>query len=81
VSSIDFISRAWSTPLDPRIPPEQKAAKDFTNSRALIDATRPWEWKDQYPMVNVPSPADREAARRRWHHLLEEDDSSKTPTQ
>jgi 4-hydroxy-3-polyprenylbenzoate decarboxylase len=71
VSSIDFISRAWSTPLDPRIPPEQKAAKDFTNSRALIDATRPWEWKDQYPMVNVPPPADREAAKRRWHHLLD----------
>ena len=31
-TSIDFITNAWSTPLDPRIPPEQKARGDFTNS-------------------------------------------------
>jgi hypothetical protein len=23
--------------------------------RAIIDATRPWEWKDAFPKVNVPS--------------------------
>jgi 4-hydroxy-3-polyprenylbenzoate decarboxylase len=70
-TSIDFIHRAWSTPLDPRIPPERKAVKDFTNSRALIDATRPWEWKDQFAQVNVPSREVREAALKRWSHLLQ----------
>jgi 4-hydroxy-3-polyprenylbenzoate decarboxylase len=70
-TSIDIIHRAWSTPLDPRIPPDRKAAKDFTNSRALIDATRPWEWKDRYAPINVPPRAEREAARRQWGHLLE----------
>jgi 4-hydroxy-3-polyprenylbenzoate decarboxylase len=70
-TSIDFIHRAWSTPLDPRIPPARKAAKDFTNSRALIDATRPWEWKDQYAQVNVPPREAREAAQKRWSHLLQ----------
>jgi UbiD family decarboxylase len=71
VTSIDFIHRSWSTPLDPRIPPERKAAKDFTNSRALIDATRPWEWRDQYPALNVPPHEERQAALRRWGYLLE----------
>jgi 4-hydroxy-3-polyprenylbenzoate decarboxylase len=69
-TSIDLIQRAWSTPLDPRIPPDRKAARDFTNSRALIDATRPWEWRDQFPMINVPREV-REAASQRWGYLLE----------
>src|SRR5450756_573385 len=49
-TSIDFIRNAWSTPLDPSIPPERKAKGDFTNSRAIIDACRPFHWKDQYPI-------------------------------
>ena len=60
-TSIDFIRGAWSTPLDPSIPPERKAQGDFTNSRAIIDACRPFHWKDQYPIVNMPLP---ETARR-----------------
>jgi UbiD family decarboxylase len=70
-TSIDIIHRAWSTPLDPRIPPEKRAVKDFTNSRGLIDATRPWEWRDEFAPVNVPPREVREAARRRWGYLLE----------
>lgn len=70
-SSIDIIPRAWSTPLDPRIPPAQKKAGDTTNSRALIDACRPFEWRNEYPAVNVPPRAEREAARQRWGHLLQ----------
>ncbi len=69
-TSIDIVQRAWSTPLDPRIPPEKRAAKDFTNSRGLIDATRPWEWREQFAPVNVPPREVREAAKQRWAHLL-----------
>jgi len=47
VEDIDFIRRAWSGPLDPRIPPGQKGH----NSRAVIDATRPYEWRDRFPPV------------------------------
>ena len=60
-TSIDFIRNDWSTPLDPSIPPERKARGDFTNSRAIIDACKPFHWKDQYPIVNMPLP---ETARR-----------------
>jgi UbiD family decarboxylase len=69
-TSIDIIHRSWSTPLDPRIPPDRKAARDFTNSRALIDATRPWEWREQFPVVNVPPHELRQAAMERWGYLL-----------
>jgi 4-hydroxy-3-polyprenylbenzoate decarboxylase len=69
-TSIDIIHRAWSTPLDPRITPEKRAINDFTNSRGLIDATRPWEWRSEFAPINVPPREVREAAKERWGYLL-----------
>lgn len=69
--SIDFIHGAWSTPLDPIIPPERKEKGDFTTSRALIDATRPWEWRDKFPEVNAPPRDVREKTAERWSYLLQ----------
>ncbi len=70
-TSIDIINHAWSTPLDPRISPEEKAKGNFTNSRAIIDACRPWHWKDKFPRVNMPSPELRKKAREKFGYLLE----------
>ena len=70
-TSIDIVNRAWSSPLDPIIPPDRKDIGDYTSSRALIDACRPWEWKDKFPPVNVPPRELREEARKRWAHLLD----------
>jgi UbiD family decarboxylase len=69
-SSIDIIRGAWSTPLDPRIPPEKREQKDFTNSRAVIDACRPYHWRDQFAKVNMPSPEDARQAREKFGYLL-----------
>jgi 4-hydroxy-3-polyprenylbenzoate decarboxylase len=52
VSDIETVGKCWSTPLDPRMPPENRANKDHTNSRAVFYAVRPWAWRDQFPMVN-----------------------------
>ncbi|WP_206812851.1 UbiD family decarboxylase [Paradesulfitobacterium ferrireducens] len=68
--SIDIIKRAWSTPLDPRISPDQKAQGNHTNSRAVIDATRPWEWRNEFPRVNYPSPEITKLAREKFGYLL-----------
>jgi len=48
---IQYIKRAWSTPLDPmlREPPWQ-------NNRAVVDACRPYGWKDDFPTVAEASP-------------------------
>ncbi|HLY66408.1 MAG TPA: UbiD family decarboxylase, partial [Chloroflexota bacterium] len=45
--SFDLIRGGWSTPLDPRISPEKRAKGDFTSSRMIIDATRPFHWRDK----------------------------------
>jgi UbiD family decarboxylase len=69
-TSIDIIRGTWSTPLDPRIEPERKAAGDTTNSRAVIDACRPWHWRDKFPAVNQPSPERRRIAIEKFGHLF-----------
>jgi 4-hydroxy-3-polyprenylbenzoate decarboxylase len=68
-TSIDIITNAWSTPLDPRIDPERRARGDFTNSRAIIDACRPWYWRDKFPKVNMPDLETRRLARERFGYL------------
>jgi hypothetical protein len=38
----------------------------FTSSRALIDATRPFRWRDQFPPVNQFSREKAVEIRRKW---------------
>lgn len=68
VRSIDILRRCWSGPLDPAIPEEEKGF----SSRALIDATRPYEWREKFPAVSGASPELKEKVRSKWQRLLEE---------
>jgi len=62
---IDFIRRAWSGPLDPRLP------KGVTwNSRALIDACRPFEMLGDFPPVVKASPELRDKVLRKFEDQL-----------
>ena len=63
---IDTIKRAWSGPLDPAIEP---SVKGF-NSRIIIDATRPWEWRDKFPPAIGPEPEEKRITRERWGWLV-----------
>jgi 4-hydroxy-3-polyprenylbenzoate decarboxylase len=71
VTSIDFIRNAWSTPLDPSISPYDKEKGDFTNSRAIIDACRPYHWRDRYPIVNMPKPETAKKAKELFSWLFD----------
>ena len=69
-TSMDILRRMRTSPADPRLTPEQRAVSDLTNSRAVIDATRPFEWRDQFPEVNAPSPEVSRKAREKFGYLL-----------
>ena len=69
--SINILTNTWSTALDPRIDPKDKAAGNLTNSRAIIDACRPFHWRDQFPKVNMPSPETAKKAWEKFSYLLE----------
>lgn len=63
---IQYIKRSWSTPLDPllREPP-------YHNNRAIVDACRPYGWKDEFPQVAEASPGLRASVEKKWPHLFE----------
>ena len=66
VQSIDILRRCWSGPLDPRIPADEKGF----SSRAIIDATRPYEWRDKFPAVSGHSAELKDKVRKNWESFL-----------
>jgi len=67
VRSIDILKRCWSGPLDPALPQEEKGL----SSRALIDATRPYEWRDRFPPASGASRDLKEKVAKKWEKLLD----------
>ena len=67
VDSIQILRRCWSGPLDPRIPVGEKGF----NSRAIIDATRPYEWRDKFPKSSGHSRELKDKVAGDWQAFLE----------
>jgi 4-hydroxy-3-polyprenylbenzoate decarboxylase len=64
---IEFVHRAWSGPLDQAIVPEERGL----NSRAIMDATIPWEWRDEFPPL-VVDPEQAKQTREQWGWLFKD---------
>jgi UbiD family decarboxylase len=69
-TSVDILRRMRTSPADPRLMPEQRKVRDLTNSRMVVDATRPYDWIDKFPKVNAPSPEVTRKAREKFGYLL-----------
>ncbi len=69
--SIQFIKGSWDSPADPRLPPDRRAAGDMTHSVAIIDACKPYHWRDKFPPSNAPSPELLRRAREKFGWLLD----------
>jgi UbiD family decarboxylase len=68
--SIQFIKGSWDSPADPRLSPERRKAGDLTHSVAIINACRPYHWRDQFPPANMPSPEVTRKAQEKFGWLL-----------
>lgn len=65
------VLRSWTSDLDPRVPPEKREKGDFTAGRMLIDACRPFPWRDQFSVPNRFSAAMRKQIWEKWFANLE----------
>jgi len=63
---IDIVRNVWTSPADPAIAPEDRSPRGYTMDRVLIDACRPYRWREEFPAVNVFSDDYRERIRRKW---------------
>ena len=67
VRSIDVIRRLWSGPLDPMLTKEDAGF----NSRAIIDACRPYERINTFPPVIEVDHDVEKRVLQKWGHVIE----------
>jgi 4-hydroxy-3-polyprenylbenzoate decarboxylase len=67
---VDIVRNAWSSALDPRIPPDAKARGVTSHSKLIIEACRPFAWKDKFPPLSALSPEDARAIADKWGNAL-----------
>ncbi len=65
----DLVKATWSTETDPTI---RKPAASLTTSRAIIYAVKPWEWKDEFPKVDLATEETRTEVFERLKGLFGE---------
>jgi len=54
------ILKSWTSDLAPRLPPDKRGRGDFTMGRMLIDACKPFHWRDRFALANKSNSEKRE---------------------
>ncbi len=67
---INIVKGTYFGIFDPRIPPERREQGDLTGARAIIDACRPYHWRDRFPIVNEVSPEQKAQTIKKWGKVL-----------
>jgi 4-hydroxy-3-polyprenylbenzoate decarboxylase len=67
---IDIVRNAWSSALDPRIPDEAKRAGITSHSKAIIEAVRPFGWKDSFPPTSALTAAEARDIETKWGGVI-----------
>jgi len=69
-TTLTVLKNCTSSALDPRIPPDRKERRDYSSSRAIILACKPYEWINEFPRTNVASPSLRKKVLEKWTDLF-----------
>ncbi len=70
---VQIINGIPSWPLDPNLPAEKRAIKEFTSSTMIIDATRkPFSLRDKFPRVNAVEKELKQEIIAKWGSKLYE---------
>jgi UbiD family decarboxylase len=67
-TDIEVMHKTFGSKVDPM----RREPNPTYNSRALIDACRPFDWIDDFPVVAEASPALRRRIMKKWGHLFKE---------
>jgi 4-hydroxy-3-polyprenylbenzoate decarboxylase len=68
--TVDIVREAWSSALDPRIPPEAKARGVTTHSKLIINACVPFAWKSQFPPTSALPLEELSEVEKKWGDAL-----------
>jgi len=65
-TDIDIVRNMRGTPLDPSLPPDKRKMGDYTHSTAIINACRPYAWRDEFPPTIMST-----GIKKKWGKLFE----------
>ncbi len=68
--SIDIITGLCNNPLNPMNSPEDRSKRNYTHSRAIIMACKPYEWIKDFPMSIKSSPEVLKRTKEKWGKVL-----------
>jgi 3-polyprenyl-4-hydroxybenzoate decarboxylase len=63
---VDIIRGGWSSSLDPRLTAEDREQGLTQNSKMIIDACKPFAWRDKYPKTTALSIAESRTIEDKW---------------
>jgi 3-polyprenyl-4-hydroxybenzoate decarboxylase len=66
----DIVRNAWSSALDPRIPPDAKARGVTAHSKLIIEAVKPFPWIDRFPRLSALSHEEARRIAAKWGDVL-----------
>jgi 4-hydroxy-3-polyprenylbenzoate decarboxylase len=67
---VDIIRNAWSSALDPRISPQDKLRGVTSHSKMIINACKPFSWKDDFPACSSLSIAEAFEIESKWGAVI-----------
>jgi UbiD family decarboxylase len=70
--AVDIVRNAWSSSLDPRIPPADRLIGATSHSKMIIDACKPFAWIDQFPRASALLPEEAAAIESKWKQALQD---------
>jgi 4-hydroxy-3-polyprenylbenzoate decarboxylase len=67
---LDIVRNAWSSALDPRIAPADKARGITSHSKVIIEAVKPFAWIDKFPPASAMTLEEARAIEEKWGAVL-----------
>ncbi|MCL4370399.1 MAG: UbiD family decarboxylase, partial [Chloroflexi bacterium] len=64
--AIDVLRGCWGTPLDPLLPPQKRALRDFSHSTGILLACKPFYWMKDFPQAVKGSQELLNQTREKW---------------
>ena len=69
---VDIVRNAWSSSLDPRISPVDKARGITSHSKLILEACRPFPWIDKFPPASALTLEEAREIEAKWSGVLRE---------
>jgi 4-hydroxy-3-polyprenylbenzoate decarboxylase len=63
---VDIVRNAWSSALDPRISAADRNRGQTSHSKIIIDACKPFAWREEFPRTSALSQEEARAIMEKW---------------